>query len=156
MNPSIPDLDGSLKAPIYIDDILSSAVNKENILKLLAATIEAFFSFFDQPNIEVRQCSFSIVKWEELVVGTIQTVMGLTVNTNRVTVGITLVYRNQVRDLLVLIWAIIQRIFKVANIQKLIGKLACLGEGAPWIYSIMSHIYTSLAFALKQNKTKNC
>jgi hypothetical protein len=27
-----------------------------------------------------------------------------------------------------------------------------LGEGAPWIFKIMSHIYTSLAFALKQNK----
>jgi hypothetical protein len=40
----------------------------------------------------------------------------------------------------------------VANIQKLIGKLARLGEGVPWIDEIMSHIYTSLAFALKQNK----
>ena len=31
-------------------------------------------------------------------------------------------------------------------------KLARLSEGAPWIYKFMSHIYTSLAFALKQNK----
>ena len=36
--------------------------------------------------------------------------------------------------------------------QKLIGKIACLGEGAPWICKIMSHLYTSVAFALKQNK----
>ena len=35
--------------------------------------------------------------------------------------------------------------------QKLVGKLACLGEGAPWIYKLMSHLYTSLAFALKSN-----
>jgi hypothetical protein len=27
-----------------------------------------------------------------------------------------------------------------------------LGEGAPWILMIMLHVYTSLAFALKQNK----
>ena len=40
----------------------------------------------------------------------------------------------------------------VTDIQKLVGKLARLGEGAPWIYKIMSHIYTSLAFALRQNK----
>ncbi len=40
----------------------------------------------------------------------------------------------------------------VADIQKLVGKLARLGKGAPWIYKIMPHIYTSLAFALKQNK----
>jgi hypothetical protein len=35
--------------------------------------------------------------------------------------------------------------------QKLVGKLACLGEGAPWIFKLMSHLYTSLAFALKSN-----
>jgi len=40
----------------------------------------------------------------------------------------------------------------VTDIQKLVGKLARLGEGAPWINKIMSHIYTSLAFALRQNK----
>jgi hypothetical protein len=33
-----------------------------------------------------------------------------------------------------------------------VGKIARLSEGAPWIYIIMTHIYTSLAFALKQNK----
>ncbi len=27
-----------------------------------------------------------------------------------------------------------------------------LGEGAPWIFKIMSHVYTSLAFSLKQNE----
>ncbi len=30
--------------------------------------------------------------------------------------------------------------------------MACLGEGAPWIFKLMSHVYTSLAFALKQSK----
>jgi len=35
--------------------------------------------------------------------------------------------------------------------QKLVGKLARLGEGAPLIYKLMSHLYTSLAFALKSN-----
>ena len=35
--------------------------------------------------------------------------------------------------------------------QKLVGKLARLGEGAPWILKLMSHLYTSLAFALKNN-----
>jgi hypothetical protein len=35
--------------------------------------------------------------------------------------------------------------------QKLVGKLAHLGEGAPWIFKLLSHLYTSLAFALKSN-----
>jgi len=78
--------------------------------------------------------------------------LGLTVDTNKLSVGITPEYRNQVRELLLESWPISRRIFKVADIQKLVGKMARLGEGAPWIYKIMSHIYTSLAFALKQNK----
>jgi hypothetical protein len=91
-------------------------------------------------------------KWEELVIGSVQTVLGLTVNTNKLTVGITPEYRTQVRDILTSAWSSSRRIFKVADMQKLIGKMARLGEGAPWIYKIMLHIYTSLAFALKQNK----
>jgi hypothetical protein len=35
--------------------------------------------------------------------------------------------------------------------QKLVGKLACLGKAATWIYKLMSHLYTSLAFALRMN-----
>ncbi len=37
--------------------------------------------------------------------------------------------------------------------QKLIGKIARLGEGAQWIFKLMSHIYTSLASALQNKKT---
>ncbi len=37
------------------------------------------------------------------------------------------------------------------NMQKLVGKLAQLGESAPWIFKLMSHLYTSLAFSLKNN-----
>ena len=49
------------------------------------------------------------------------------------------------------LWDPDRRFFKVNNIQKLVRKLAHLGEGAPWIFKLMSHLYTSLAFALKSN-----
>jgi hypothetical protein len=42
-NPGLPDLDEILEAYIFVDDILGSAVGKFNILRLLAATIEAIF-----------------------------------------------------------------------------------------------------------------
>jgi hypothetical protein len=35
--------------------------------------------------------------------------------------------------------------------QKLVRKLARLGEGVPWIFKLMSHLYTSLAYTLKSN-----
>jgi hypothetical protein len=59
-------------------------------------------------------------------------------------------YIQQCRDLINL-WDQDQRFFKVGNMQKLVGKLARLGKGVPWTYKLMSHLYTSLAFALKSN-----
>ncbi len=82
LNPSIPDQYGPLEAQIYVDDILASAVDKQNILRLLAAIIEAIFTVCGRPMIEVRQCPLSLEKWEELVVGSVQTFLGLTINTN--------------------------------------------------------------------------
>jgi hypothetical protein len=104
LNPGVPDLNGSLEAYTYVDDILVSAVNKHNILRLLAATIKAIFTVCNYPNIEVLQCSLSLAKGEELVVGLVQTVLGLIVDTNRFTVEITSGYLGQVRELLVLNW----------------------------------------------------
>jgi hypothetical protein len=74
LNPGIPDQYGPLEAKIYVDDILASAVGKQNILRLLAATIEAIFTVCGRPMIKVRQCPLSLKKWEELVVGSVQTV----------------------------------------------------------------------------------
>ncbi len=64
------------------------------------------------------------------MVGSVQTGLGLTVNTNKLTVGIAPEFRRQVRDLLISAWSSSRRIFKVADTQKLIGKMAHLGEGA--------------------------
>ncbi len=71
LNPGILDLDGNLEAYIYVDDILASAVNKNNILRLLAAIIEANFTICDCPNVELCQCPLSLEKWMGLVVGSV-------------------------------------------------------------------------------------
>ena len=139
-----------LEANIYVDDILAAAAFKENMMRLLAATIEAIFLVCGQPDIAVGQCPLSLEKWFESIVGPRQIVLGLLVDTDKMTVSLTDEYIQQVWNLLDL-WDPDRRTFKVGDMQKLVGKLACLGEGAPWIYKLMSHLYTSLAFALKSN-----
>jgi hypothetical protein len=139
-----------MEANIYVDDILAAAAHRLQMLRLLAATIEAIFTVCGTPDISVRQCPLSLEKWHQLVVGPIQIVLGLVINTNTMTVGITDDYINKVRDLLNK-WDPNKRFFQVNDMQKLVGKLARLGEGAPWIFKLMSHLYTSLAFALKSN-----
>ncbi len=49
-------------AEIYVDDILSAAVSKEWILKLLAAIIESFFVVCGCPHTDVCQCPLSLEK----------------------------------------------------------------------------------------------
>ena len=92
LNPRLPDLDEFLEAYIYVDDILGSAIGKFNILRLLAAMIKAIFVVCSRANIEVRHCSLSLKKWLDFVVGSNQTVLELTVDTNRLTVAITQQY----------------------------------------------------------------
>ena len=153
INQGVNDEAGNLlpmQANIYVDDILMAAAYRTNILKLLAATIEGIFLVCGRPNVLLRQCPLSLEKWLELIVGPRQIVLGLIVDTNKMTVGITEDYIQEVRSLLQN-WDPSRRFFNVSDMQKLVGKLARLGEGAPWIYKLMSHLYTSLAFALKSN-----
>ncbi len=78
-------------------------------------------------------------------------------DTNKIIVGITNAYLQQVSELLNN-WDSEKCMFKVRKMQKLVGKLARLGKGAPWIFKLMSHLYASLAYMLKNNKKllKNC
>ena len=62
-------------------------------------------------------------KWFELIVGPRQIVLGLLVDTDKMTVSLTDKYIQQVRKLLDL-WDPNQRTFKVGDMQKLVGKLA--------------------------------
>jgi hypothetical protein len=139
-----------MTASIYVDDILAAAARQMNMLRLLAAIIEAIFAVCGSPDIAVRQCPLSLEKWHELIVRPRQIVLGLVIDTNTMMVGISDDYIQKVRDLLNN-WDPNKRFFKVNDMQKLVGKLARLGEGAPWIFKLMSHCYTSLAFALKSN-----
>ncbi len=149
LNQGIND-DDKLTAVNYVDDILGATVFRKNMKRLLAAIIEAIFTICGRPDTAVRQCPLSLKKWDELIVGPRQIVLGLVVDKNKMTVGITDDYLDQVRGLLNQ-WDKNRRMFKVNDMQKLMGKSARLGEGAPWIFKLMTHLYTSLAFALKNN-----
>jgi hypothetical protein len=69
--------------------------------RLLVATIEAIFIVCGRPNISVCRCPLSMEKWLELIVGPRQIVLGLIVDTNKMTVGITEDYIQQVQILLI-------------------------------------------------------
>ncbi len=125
-----------LTANIYVNDILGTLAFKEYVIRLLAAIIEAIFVVCGRPDVAVRQCPLSLKKWNKLTVRTRQIVLGLVVDTIKMTVGIMPEYLQQVRDLLSN-WDSNKRLFKVGNMQKLVGKLARLGKGTPFLFLIL-------------------
>ncbi len=103
MNCGVMDAFGNLIPPtaeIYVNDIMQAAVTKQWMIKSLAATIEAIFTACSVPDINVQQCPLSLEKWFELILGWRQTILGLVVDSNRLTAEIGNNYLKQVHELL--------------------------------------------------------
>ncbi len=141
-----------LPARIYIDNALMLALDTDHMKMVLAATIEAIFIVMGEPEVAVRQCPLATDKWLELVIGPKQTMLGLIIDTNRLTVAIPPEYLQEVLELLNSTWHPNQRRFKVSEAQKLTGKLELLTKGANWVFHLISHLHLSIAYAVSENK----
>jgi hypothetical protein len=113
-------------------------IDRANMEMVLAAAIEAKFVVMGKPDTSVRQCPLTMDKWLELVTGLTQTMLGLTIDTNKLTISIPYKYLNEVLDLINSTWHPNQRCFKVFKAQKLTVKLACLAEGANLVFYLLS------------------
>jgi hypothetical protein len=93
-----------LPAHIYVDDALMLALDVNHMKMVLAAMIKAIFVVMGEPNVTVWQFSLAMDKWLELVIGPKQTMLGLIINTNRLTIAIPAKYHQKVLDLLNSTW----------------------------------------------------
>jgi hypothetical protein len=93
-----------LPACIYIDDALMLALNADHMNLVMAAMIEAIFIVMGEPDVVVRQCPLAMDKWLELVNSPMQTMLGLIINTNRLTVANPPKYLQEVLKLLNYTW----------------------------------------------------
>jgi hypothetical protein len=141
-----------LPAHIYVNNALMLALDVDHLKIVLAATIKAIFMVMGEPDVAVRQCPFAMDKWLELVIGPKQTMLGLIINTNRLTVATPAKCLQEVLDLLNSTWHPNQRCFKVSEAQNLTGKLVSLTKRANWVFHLLSQLYLSIAYALSKNK----
>jgi hypothetical protein len=103
INRGIMDYAGNridLPTCIYVEGALIVSLNADHMKMVLAATIEAIFIVMGEPDVTVRQCPLAMDKWLELVIGPKQTMLGLIINTNRLTVTIPPKYLQEVLELL--------------------------------------------------------
>ncbi len=89
-----------LPARIYVDDALTLATSKESMEQVLAILIKAIFVVMGAPDTSVHQCSLAMDKWEKLQVAPVQTMLGLVIDTNRMTVSVPDNYIKSVRLLI--------------------------------------------------------
>jgi hypothetical protein len=127
------------------------AIDRAHMEMVLAALTKAIFVVMGEPAIGIRKCSLAMDNWSELVIGPKQTILGLVINTNKLTVSIPCKYLKEVLNLLNSTWHPNRRCFKVSQTQKLTGKLARLAEGANFIFHLLSHLYSSIVHALSKN-----
>ncbi len=121
-----------LPARIYVNDALTLATSKESMEQVLAALIEAIYVVMGAPDTLVHQCSLAMDKWEKLQVAPIQTMLGLVIDTNRMTVSVPDDYIQSVHLLIHSTWHIHCQRFTVKEAQELTGKLGHLAEGATY------------------------
>ncbi len=93
-----------LPARIYVNDTLMLALDVDHMKMVLEATIEAIFMVMGKPDVAVRQCPLAMDKWLEPVISPKQTMLGLIIDTNRLTVAIPSIYFQEVLDLLNSTW----------------------------------------------------
>jgi hypothetical protein len=93
-----------LPARIYVNNALMLAIDIDHMKMVLAATIEAIFIVMGEPDVGVRQCPLAMDKWLELVIGPKQTMLGLIIDTNRLTVANPPKYLQEVLELLNSTW----------------------------------------------------
>ncbi len=93
-----------LPARIYVDNALTLATSKENMEQVLGALIKVIFAVMGTPDTSARQCSLAMDKWEKLHVTPIQTMLGLVIDTNRMTVSVPDDYIQSVRLLIYSTW----------------------------------------------------
>jgi hypothetical protein len=103
-------------------------------------------------DVALRQCPLAMDKWEELVVRPRQIILGLVVDTRTMTVGVTSKYHKEVAKIIKSTWHINCRQYYTSDAQQLVGKLARMAEAAPWLFHLLSHLYSLIVHALSGNK----
>ena len=88
---------------------------------------------------------------EKLYVHAIQVLLGLLWNTQDMTVVITPDYRVETIHLLRSTWHHGRNTFTISELEKMVGKLGCIGQGYQPIYHLMPMLYASAAFGLREN-----
>lgn len=152
-NTGVFRLDG-LRLPtphcIYVDDDLLAEV-EAFLPQALACAAEAIFRIMGRPLPIIRPSPLAMDKFDELVVASHQVLLGFEFDTCRMHVSLPPVFHEEVVALLSSHWHAGRKSFTVHELELLVGKLGRIAQAYRPMYYLMSHLYSSVAFALREN-----
>jgi hypothetical protein len=141
-----------LRVMFYVDDGLMAAPGRVMMELLIASCIQGIFDVMGEPDLEIRQCPVALDKWEQLIIAARQVMLGILIDSEKLTAGITREYREECLTLLNTEWPESKYHFHAKEALRMVGKLARLGVTTPFVYYLLSQIYTSITYALAKNK----
>ena len=135
------------------DDVYADVFDKSRIERAVAAGIEAVFIVLGKPDISRRQDPISWDKLFEMIINYANKILGLVINTRKMTIQTPCEFIDKVAKLIKSTWNPRRLSFAVKEIETLTGQLGHIANSAPWLKHLLSHLYTSIAFALKSNQS---
>ena len=141
-----------LRVMFYVDDGLMAAPGRVMMELLIASCIQGIFDVMGEPELEIRQCPVALDKWEQLIIAARQVMLGILIDSEKLTAGVTREYREECLTLLNTEWPESKYYFHAKEALRMVGKLARLGVTTPFVYYLLSQIYTSITYALAKNR----
>ena len=149
---SVDGTDSNTPHDLYVDDDVYAEVYHEDRIRVeqaIAAGIEAIFLVLSPSNLTERQDPISWDKLIEMVISYLNRILGTEINTRTLMVRTPHDYVQETTSILQRHWHSKRKSFVLIEIEKLVGRLGHIANTAPWLQFLMSHVYTSIAFALK-------
>lgn len=144
--------DNKMRGFMYVDDALLAAAGKQRMKRLIAAILEAIYVVMGEPNDELRRNHLSIDKWAGQLIEHHKEMLSIRVDTRRMVIGMSRTYLDKCLALIDEEWPANKPTFTANEASRLVGKLARLGAGCIQVFKLISHMYTSIAYALSRNK----
>ena len=135
------------------DDVYAEILERARILQAIAAGIEAVFIILGDSALDCRQDPIAWDKLFEMVINYTNKILGLIVDTRKMTVSTPPEFVNKVVTLLHTTWHPHRKSFEVKEAETLTGMLVHISNTAPWLKHLLSQLYTSVAYALQLNKS---
>jgi hypothetical protein len=137
----------------YVDDgVYVDLYDIMRIEKAVAASIEAVFLLLGYSDLDKRQDPISFDKLMDMIISYTNKILGHIIDTRRLTIETPPEFVAEVLTSLETTWGPHRKQFHVHEAAELAGKLGHMSIAAPWLKFLMTHLYSSLAHALRLNR----